>query len=141
MKTTRPRRLVTAARLAARRGMSLVEVIVAMLILTAVILVLGGFSAKFAQANGQAHLIITANEIAASRMDEIRTQPTYASLDLLKAAGDTVKADFTSFIRKTDIKRIGGGITDTLDYKLFTVTVTHPSLKKVVKKTTAMAAF
>ena len=127
-----------------RRGMTLIEVVVAMMILTGVLLVLGAFSAKFAQAAGQARLVITANEIAVSRMDEVRTQPTYSSIDLLKTAatGDIVMADSTRFVRVTSVTRIGGTApTDSVDYKLLTVTVTHPSMKKTVTKTTAMAAF
>ena len=127
-----------------RRGMTLIEVVVAMMILTGVLLVLGAFSAKFAQAAGQARLVITANEIAVSRMDEVRTQPTYSSIDLLKTAatGDIVMADSTRFVRVTSVMRIGGTApTDSVDYKLLTVTVTHPSMKKTVTKTTAMAAF
>lgn len=127
-----------------RRGMTLIEVVVAMMILTGVLLVLGAFSAQFAQAAGQARLVITANEIAVSRMDEIRTQPTYSSIDLLKSAatGDLVMADSTQFVRVTSVARIGGTApTDSVDYKLLTVTVTHPSMKKTVSKTTAMAAF
>jgi prepilin-type N-terminal cleavage/methylation domain-containing protein len=128
-----------------RRGMSLVEVIVAMIILTGVLLVLGAFSAKFAQANGQAHLVITANEIATARLDEIRTQPTYASLNLLATpplTPDSIRADNTTFVRRTFVRRVGGSAaTDSVDYKLMTVTVSHPSMKKVVSKTTAIAAW
>jgi prepilin-type N-terminal cleavage/methylation domain-containing protein len=128
-----------------RRGMSLVEVIVAMIILTGVLLVLGAFSAKFAQANGQAHLIITANEIATARLDEIRTQPTYASLNALAspvATPDSIRTDNTTFVRRTFVRRVGGiAATDSVDYKLMTVTVSHPSMKKVISKTTAIAAY
>jgi prepilin-type N-terminal cleavage/methylation domain-containing protein len=129
----------------ARRGMTLVEVVVAIIILAGVLLVLGGFSAKFAQANSQAHLVITANEIAAQRLDEVRTQPTYASIDLLAtpaAAPDTAQRDNTTFYRSTRVRRVGGTApTDSVDYKLLTVIVTHPSMTKPVTKTTAIAAF
>ena len=131
----------------ARRGMSLIEVMVALFILTGVLLVLGNFSAKFAQANGQAHLIITANEIAASRLDEIRTQPTYSGLDTMNTPNppprtDSIKVDNTTFVRLTQVARYGGpAVADSFDYKVMTVTVTHPSLKKPVTKTTAIAAF
>jgi Tfp pilus assembly protein PilV len=120
--------------------MSLVEVIVAMLLLVTVILVLGGFSVKFAQATGQAHLIITANELAASRVDVARQQPTYAAIDTL-AQTDTVISDFSTYTVRTQLVRIGGAVTDSVDYKMVTVTVTHPQMKKIVTKTTAVAAF
>ena len=124
----------------ARSGMSLVEVIVAMMLLVGVVLVLGGFSAQFARATAQAHLIVLANELAATRLDAVRQQPTYAALDSLVRT-DTVKADFSAYAVRTQMVRINTGISDTVDYKLVTVTVTHPAMKKVVSKTTAVAAF
>jgi prepilin-type N-terminal cleavage/methylation domain-containing protein len=127
------------AALRPRRGMSLVEVIMAMAILVGVILVLGGFSFKFARATGQAHLVITANEIAASRIDAVKQQQTYDKVALL--AGDSVVyKDFTSFNMHTDVLQIGGP-TATQDFRYVTVTVKHPSMTKVISKTTAIAAF
>ena len=124
----------------ARRGMSLVEVIVAMLILSGVLLALGGFMARYAQASGQAQLTITANELAAQRLDAVRTQPSYTAIGLL-AGASTVKADFRYYTLETQVKRIGGGLTDSVDYRLVTVIVTQPSMRKPVSKTTAVAAF
>jgi type II secretory pathway pseudopilin PulG len=132
-----PRRATAPRR---RSGMSLVEVIVAMMLLVGVVLVLGGFSAQFARATAQAHLVVLANELAASRLDAVRQQPTYAALDSL-AKTDTVKADFSQYAVKTQLLRVGGAVTDTVDYKVVTVTVTHPAMKKTVTKTTAVAAF
>jgi prepilin-type N-terminal cleavage/methylation domain-containing protein len=128
----------------ARHGMSLIEVMVAMIILTGVLLVLGGFSAKFSQASAQVHLVITANEIAASRLDEIRSQSSYDALDSLgyKTAGDTIVANQTKFLRITTVLHKGGVTSkDSTDYKIVTVAVSHPAMRKVVSKTTAMAAF
>ena len=129
--------LVCAAR---RAGMSLVEVIVAMMILVGVVLVLGAFSTKFAQATGQAHLVILANEIAATRIDQLRNQPSYAALDTMVRT-DSVKSDFSWYTIRTQMVRYGGAVTDSVDYKMVTVTVTHPQMKKTVTKTTAVAAF
>ncbi len=123
-----------------RDGMTLVEIIVAMLLLVSVVLVLGGFSAKFAQATGQAHLIVLANEIASTRLDGVRQQPTFAAIDSMMRL-DTVKADFSKYAVRTQVVRIGGAITDSVDYKVITVTVTHPAMRKTVSKTTAIAAF
>ena len=67
----------------ARSGMTLVEVIVSMMLIVGVVLVLGAFSAQFARATAQAHLIVIANELAASRLDAVRQQPTYAAIDSL----------------------------------------------------------
>lgn len=120
--------------------MTLVEVIVAMMILVGVLFALGAFMVQFAQASGQARLTIVANEVAAQRLDAVRTQPTYSSLALL-AGTRAIRADFASFQETTAVKRIGGAPTDSVDYNLVTVTVTHPSMRRPVAKTTAVAAF
>ena len=142
MKTTtrRVRRQTIPVRVLRRKGMTLVEVIVAMMLLVGVVLVLGGFSAKFAQASNQAHLVVLANEMAATRLDAVRQQPTYTAVDTLVQT-DTVMADFSAYTVRTQMLRIGGAVTDSVDYKIFTVTVTHPAMKKIVTKTTAVAAF
>jgi HAMP domain-containing protein len=120
--------------------MSLVEVIVAMLLLTGVVLGLGGFMAKFSAANAQARLVIAANEIAAMRLDAIRTQSTYSSIALL-ADSTLVTRDYTNFGMRTRVKRIGGQPADSVDYRIVSVYVTHPGMRKTVTKTTAVAAF
>jgi Tfp pilus assembly protein PilV len=123
-----------------RTGMTLVEVIVAMLLMVTVILVLGVFTTRFTQATGQAHLVVVANELAATRLDAVRQQPTYAAIDSLVRT-DSVKADFSTYTVKTQMVHVGGAVTDTVDYKTLTVTVTHPQMQKIVTKTTAVAAF
>jgi type II secretory pathway pseudopilin PulG len=139
-RTRRIRRHAALLRGLRRKGMTLVEVIVAMMLLVGVVLVLGGFSAKFAQASNQAHLIVLANEIAATRLDAVRQQPNYVALDTLVRT-DSVKADASWYGVKTQKVRVGGAVTDSVDYKIFTVTVTHPAMRKTVTKTTAIAAF
>ncbi|HEX5971033.1 MAG TPA: prepilin-type N-terminal cleavage/methylation domain-containing protein [Gemmatimonadaceae bacterium] len=123
-----------------RSGMTLAEVIVAMVILTGVLLALGSFTVRFAQASGQARLVIAANELAARRLDAVRTQPTYLSVAAL-AGGRSVQSDFTTFAESTKVVRVGGAPTDSVDYMLVTVRVRHPSMRRVVSKTTAVAAF
>lgn len=121
--------------------MSLVEVIVAMMILVGVLLALGRFMAMYAQASGQARLTIVADELAAQRLDAVRSLPNYGSVIALAEANKAVVSDNMTYTRTTTVKRIGGGPTDSLDYSLVTVVVTHPSLRKSVSKTTALAAF
>ncbi len=123
-----------------RKGMTLVEIIVAMMLLVGVVLVLGGFSAKFAQATAQAHFVVAANELASTRLDAVRQQPTYAAIDSLVRT-DSVKADFSTYSVRTQMVRVGGGVLDSVDYKMVTVTVKHPAMRKIVTKTTAVAAF
>lgn len=138
--SNRRHRAAPPARTMGRPGFSLVEVIVAMMLLTTVVLALGSFTMKLARANGQAHLVIAANEIASQRLDEARQQPTYSSISLL-AESTSVTYDFLKFGRQTVVQRIGGAPTDSVDYRLITVIVSHPSMTKAVSKTTAIAAF
>ena len=70
----------------------------------------------------------------------MRQQPTYAAIDSLVGVF-AVKSDFSVDTVRTQMIRIGGAITDSVDYKLVTVTVTHPAMRKTVTKTTAIAAF
>ena len=74
----RPRVLLRGLR---RKGMTLVEVIVAMMLLVGVVLVLGGFSAKFAQASNQAHLVLLPYGIQPRRRQLVRQHhsPGYGS--------------------------------------------------------------
>ena len=133
------RTMVPRAARQRRDGFSLVEVIVAILLLSGVLLVLGGFSFKFARATGQAHLVITANEIAATRMDQVKQAKTYDAVDLL-GVDTTVTKDFTNFQVHTVVLHQGSA-TVTQDLRYVTVTVSHPSMTRAVTKTTAIAAF
>lgn len=140
--SSRRRGALAASRpvLARRRGMTLVEVIVAMMILVGVLFALGGFMTRFAQATGQARLTITANELAARRLDTVRTQASYSSIALL-AGTRSVQSDFTTYTMTTVVRRVGGAPTDSVDYNLVTVIVENPSMRRAVSKTTAVAAF
>jgi hypothetical protein len=52
-----------------------------------------------------------------------------------------VKSDFATFSESTTVVRMGGGVTDSVDYMLVTVHLRNPSMRNVVSKTTAVAAF
>jgi prepilin-type N-terminal cleavage/methylation domain-containing protein len=136
----RRQRSARSTGLAARPGMTLIEIMIAMLIMTGVLLALGSFTAKFAQAASQAHFIMNANEIAVARLDAVRQQPTYTAIDTL-ASTDTMRADKLLYTVKTSFVRIGGGATDLVDYKIVTVNVSYKEMRKVVTKSTAITAF
>lgn len=121
--------------------MTLVEIVVALVILSSVLLTLGGFTLRFAQASGQAHFALTANEIAAARLDAVRNQATYSGVDTLVQSNDSTRADNVWYHLRTQVARVGGAVTDSVDYKLVTVTVWAPQLRRAVVKTTAVASF
>lgn len=133
---SRTRRRATAPAPRRRAGMSLVEIVVALLILTGVLLGLGGFTTKFTQATSQTNLVIQANELAVKRLDEARQQPNYLAVVSLKGARPR-----GFFSESTFVTRTGGGPTDLTDYMTVTVAIRHPLMKKRISKTTAVAAF
>jgi prepilin-type N-terminal cleavage/methylation domain-containing protein len=138
------RRLRRTASARHRAGMSLIEVIVALLILSGVLLALGGFTAKFAQASSQAHMIILANELAVKRLDEVRQQPNYLAILNMGTSPQNTRprqADFMTFTESTYVTRTGGGVKDLVDYMTVTAVIKHKGMKKRITKTTAMAAF
>jgi len=138
--TRHPRRRPVAMVPRRRSGMSLIEIVVAMLILTGVLLALGAFTTKFTQASNQANLIIQANETAVKRLDQVRQQPNYLAVAALAGARQ-VPADRGVFTESTYVVRTGGKVTDPNDYMTVTVAIRHPLMKKRVSKTSAVAAF
>lgn len=126
----------------ARKGMTLIEVMAAMTILAGVLLGLGIFSGRFAHATTDARLTGTANELAATRLDSARMQGKYTSIDALAATESSVPGGQNSgFSRQTFVQRVGGQPTDSVDYKIVTVVVSHRALAQPVRKTTYISAY
>jgi Tfp pilus assembly protein PilV len=122
-----------------RSGMTLVEVIVSLMIMTGVLLALGRFTYQFSQSASQAHLVILANELAVNRLDEVRQQPNYTAVTAM-AVPRTVTADNRTFSESTYVMRTGSA-TALTDYMTVTVVIRSPLLKKRISKTTAVAAY
>ena len=110
----------------ARRGLSLVEVIVALSILGGVLLALGMFSARLSQATSAvAHSYCGG---AACRRPSRDREVRAALLDDREHCTSRRKHHLRSSpatSRRTWVKRVGGAVTDTIDYKIVTVQVTH----------------
>ena len=129
-------------RLKVRAGFSLVEVVVALGILTAALLSLALFVSRMAHTTSNARLLGTASELAANRIESIKASSNYASIDTFAVTQSTaLGAQYAGFTRKTLIKHVGGSVTDSVDYRIITVIVTNPVMSDTVKKTTAIAAF
>jgi prepilin-type N-terminal cleavage/methylation domain-containing protein len=134
-----------------RRGLSLVEVVVALAILGSVMLGLGMFSAKMSQSTSGSRLKILASQLANERLDLVKTAPRYSMIESVYVAtesnvrdpayGVSGGASPAIFTRQTWVKRVGGAVTDTTDYKLVTVQVTSPSMPDRVRKTTAISFY
>lgn len=140
------RRIVSdAPRMKARRGLSLVEVIVALAILGGVLLALGMFSARLAQATSSSRVRVTATQLVAERIEQVKSAPRYAAIESLYVATESNVPSPDSvgkYSRRTWVTRVGGALTDTIDYKIVTVQVSEANLKGgPVRKTTVIAPF
>ena len=127
----------------ARAGMTLIEVIIAIVILSGALLSMGGFVAKFANTVSMSDVRGIAAELAADRIETVKAATSYAVIDSLyrKTEGAGTIAGYPKFTRQTLVQRVGGGATDLVDYKIITVIVSTPALKIPVKKTTIISDF
>jgi len=124
-----------------RAGMTLVEIIVAMGLLVGVLLAMAAFSAALARTTGTARLTATATQLVADRIETVKSSPRYTAIESLYVATENPVSGFPQFRRTTAVRRVGGQPTDSIDYKIVTVDVSHPSLAKAVRKTTIIAPY
>lgn len=131
MRTPNPRR-------APRRGMTLVEVMIALVIMTGAMFALGRFTADFARVSSLARNKTQALEIAMARLDSARATTPYTAIGSLAEVKVPVPGS-TGFTRTTYVKQ-DGSVTSDHDVTTITVEVTPPT-GAVVRKTTIIGAF
>jgi Tfp pilus assembly protein PilV len=126
-----------------RAGFTLVETVVPLMILGAALLAMAMFVARMANTTTYSRLLGTANELAADRLETVKSAPSYSSIDSLYAGTEPTIAGATykGFSRQTLVRHVGGQPTDSVDYRIVTVIVTNPALPSPVRKTTAIAAY
>lgn len=124
-----------------RRGMTLVEVLVALVLMAGVLLAMGRFSGALAHTTGTARVTATATQLVADRLEQVKSAPRYTAIESLYVATENSISGFGGFTRQTIVKRIGGTATDSIDYKIVTVQVNNSALSKAVRKSTVIAPF
>ena len=125
------------ARTRRRSGMTLIEVMIALVILTGALLGMGKFITSFSHATSDGALSSVASDLVLDRLETIKGTSQYAALDAF-AVTETSITGFTGYKRVTLVTRTLDG---TQDYKAITVTVSNPGLSTAVKKSTIIAAF
>jgi prepilin-type N-terminal cleavage/methylation domain-containing protein len=123
-----------------RCGMTLIETLVAVVVLGTALIGMGYFMGNFAHTTKVATLQQRALDLATDRIDSVRHVSNYASIDTM-AASETIIADSSTYTRVTMVQHVGGGPTDSLDYRTVTVAVTMPSVTTPARKSTIIAAF
>jgi prepilin-type N-terminal cleavage/methylation domain-containing protein len=125
------------ARTHRRSGMTLIEVMIALVILTGALLGMGKFITSFSHATSDGALSSVASDLVLDRLETIKGSTAYASLDAY-AVTETSIIGFAGYKRVTQVART---LDATQDYKAITVTVSNPALSTPVKKSTIIAAF
>ena len=129
------------AALRSRAGMTLTEVIVALGILGGVLLGLGIFSVNLSQSVSTSKVRIAAAQLASDRLVAVKGAPRYSAIESLYVATEASVANNPGYRRQTWVSRVGGAVTDTIDYKIVTVQVSHSQLAGNIRKTTTIAPF
>jgi len=130
-----------APRLFRHDGMTLVEVLVALVLMAGVLLAMGRFSGALAHTTGAARVTATATQLVADRLEQVKSAPRYTAIESLYVASEATVSGFAGFSRQTIVKRVGGTATDSIDYKIVTVQVGNAALSKPVRKSTVIAPF
>lgn len=125
-----------------RAGFTLVEVVVAMLILGSALLGMALFVSRMAHSASESRLLGVAEELAADRIETIKTSTSYATLagDFQGTETSIPGIDHAGYTRQTIIKHVGGP-ADSVDYTVVTVVVSNPAISDTVRKTTVIASF
>lgn len=124
-------------RRALRRGISLLEVMVALTILGTSLIGMAEYGRRYARSNANSAMLNNALDLASARVERVKAERNYTSMDTL-AVTETSIAGYTNYLRVTAIVQT---LNAQYAYKTVTVTVTHPSMALPVKKTTAIARF
>lgn len=124
-----------------RRGMTLIEVILAIVILSGAMLGLARFGQLFQHNNATTSAQVLASDLATQRIETIKGFRNYGSLVTTYGstsetfAGDPVYAGFTRVTTTTST------VSTTDDYVTVTVKITGNGLTTAVTKTTKIAKF
>ncbi len=118
--------------------MSLIEVMIALVILTGALLGMGRFIGNFAHSSTDGFMLSQAADLCLDRIETIKADGDYTDLESTYSGTESAIPSYPGFTRVTQILRT---VNSTTDYKAVTVTVTNPAMAGSVKKTTIISAF
>lgn len=125
--------------LSGRRGFTMIEVIVALVILSTAVLGLGASASRLAMSAATAEIRAVALESVEDQIARIRLDPRYTELDSLYAGVDNNVLGIGGYTRTTSIVHVQQGSPVTLDYKKISVVVTGPMLTPSISREIVVA--
>lgn len=120
-----------------QRGFTLIEVLVALVILTVAIMGIASATGQFMHVVATSDRQTAAIQLAEDRIELIQMDPNYGGLDTTYSATESSFPTLPGFTRATTIVRITGS---GQDHKKITVTVNGPGLRAPVNRTVTRAA-
>lgn len=124
--------------------MTLIEVIMAIVILSGAMLGLANFGRKFQHATSDASSQALGSDLATQRIESIKAFTVYSTLvATYNGIVETFPTDpvYNGFTRTTVAVRCSGCPNGVNDYVTVTVSVSRITLPATIKKTTIIAAF
>jgi len=131
-----------------RSGMTLIEVIIAVMILSGVLIGLSNFTRRFQHLSSNQNALATASELATARVEYVTQHRPYSTLvatfdgtteTSTTTAARPSMAGYPGYTRTTSAVRTGP--SSTADYVTVTVTVTNTATGTSVKKSLVISAF
>lgn len=124
-----------------RDGFSLIEVIVALVLLAIVVLGIQGMTSGVITATTRSNADVLAMQLAEDRIDLIRMDPQFGSIQTRYAGTDTAIAGWTGYSRTTAItQRRDSSSTGIIEWLKITVTVSGPGIRVPVSRTVTIGA-
>ncbi len=120
--------------------MTLIELMIALTILTFVLVSMAAYFMRFASSVYTDNNRSIASALAADRLEMIRGTLRYNAIDTM-AVTESSLPSFPGFARVTEVTHVGGDSLSLVDHKIITVSVTGPKIPTAVKRTLVIAKY
>lgn len=127
--------MTRAERMQDRSGLTLIELMVATVLVGTAVLLAGRFIVEVVAQIGISETHAQATEYAMEETERIRLLP----YDSIQAVARAPIPGAPEFYREVEVRDVGGGSTDIYQYRVVTVTVEPPGGKTPVRVTTAVS--